>query len=64
MDAILDAATSLTYTDCAYNGSSRTIDVTNDTAVAFTQGAPAEVCNLLCGEGLQVLQHRRGRVCK
>ena len=37
MDAILDAATSLTYTDCAYNGSSRTIDVTNDTAVAFTQ---------------------------
>lgn len=37
MDAILQAASSLTGTTCSYNGSSRTIDVTNSTAVAFTQ---------------------------
>lgn len=37
MDAILSAANSLTGTTCSYNGSARTIDVTNDTAVAFTQ---------------------------
>lgn len=35
MDAILSAATSLTGSDCAYNKSVRTIDLTNDTAVAF-----------------------------
>lgn len=37
MDAILSAATSLTNIDCSYNGSVRTIDVSNSTAVAFTQ---------------------------
>lgn len=37
MDSVLYAATSLTGTDCSYNGSSRTIDVTNSTAVAFSQ---------------------------
>ena len=37
MDAILSAATSLTGTNCAYSNSARTIDVTNDTAVAFAQ---------------------------
>lgn len=37
MDAILSALNSLTDTNCSYNGSKRTIDVTNDTAVAFTQ---------------------------
>jgi len=37
MDAILSAASSLTGTDCSYSGSVRTIDVTNATAVAFTQ---------------------------
>ena len=37
MDAILAAATSLTDTNCSYNGSVRTIDVTNSTAVAFTK---------------------------
>lgn len=37
MDAILSAANSLAGTTCSYNGSKRTIDVTNDTAVAFTQ---------------------------
>lgn len=37
MDAILSAASSLTGVNCSYNGSKRTIDVTNATAVAFTQ---------------------------
>ncbi len=37
MDAILSAASSLTGMNCSYNGSKRTIDVTNATAVAFTQ---------------------------
>lgn len=37
MDAILSAANSLTGTTCSYSGSARTIDVTNTTAVAFTQ---------------------------
>lgn len=37
MDAILSAANSLTGTNCSYNGSVRTIDVTNGTAVAFTK---------------------------
>lgn len=36
MDAILTAATSVTGTDCSYDRSSRTIDVTNATAVNFT----------------------------
>lgn len=36
MDAILSAATALTGKDCAYDGSERTIDVTNATAVNFT----------------------------
>ncbi len=37
MDAILSAANLLTGETCSYNGSARTIDVTNATAVAFTQ---------------------------
>ena len=37
MDAILSAATDLTGQNCSYSGSVRTIDVTNTTAVAFTQ---------------------------
>ena len=37
MDAILSAAKSLTGKTCSYDGSARTIDVTNSTAVAFTQ---------------------------
>ena len=32
MDAILSAANTLTGTNCSYNGSARTIDVTNATA--------------------------------
>lgn len=37
MDAILSAATALTGKTCSYSGSARTIDVTNATAVEFTQ---------------------------
>ena len=38
MDAILNAAEAcLTGETCSYNGSDRTIDVTNETVVAFTQ---------------------------
>ena len=37
MDAILNAATTLTGANCAYSTSKRTIDVTNATATAFTQ---------------------------
>lgn len=37
MDAILNAATTLTGTNCAYSFSKRTIDVTNAAATAFTQ---------------------------
>lgn len=37
MDAILNAATTLTGTNCAYSSSKRTIDVTNAAATAFTQ---------------------------
>lgn len=36
MDAILSAASSVIGEDCSYNGSSRTIDVTNAKAVNFT----------------------------
>lgn len=36
MDAILTAANKVTKTVCSYNGSARTIDVTNATAVNFT----------------------------
>ena len=36
MDAILHAANTLTGETCSYNGSARTIDVTNPTAVEFT----------------------------
>ena len=57
MDAILSAASSLTGTTCSYNGSVRTIDVTNNTAAA-------EVHQLLRGQGLQAFQHGRGRVCQ
>lgn len=37
MDAILSAASSLTGKNCSYYNSARTIDVTNTTAVEFTQ---------------------------
>lgn len=51
MDAILSAANSLTGTTCSYNGSKRTIDVTNDTAVAFTQALIQKYVNYFAGKG-------------
>lgn len=54
MDAILDAATSLTGKNCSYNGSARTIDVTNDTAVAFTQALLQKYITYFAGKGCQL----------
>lgn len=54
MDAILSAATSLTGTNCSYNGSVRTIDVTNATAVAFTQALLQKYITYFAGKGCQL----------
>lgn len=51
MDAILSAATELTETRCSYNGSVRTIDVTNATAVAFTQALVQKYITYFAGAG-------------
>lgn len=53
MDAILSAATSLTGTDCSYSGSARTIDVTNATAVAFTQALLKKYVSYFAGKGCE-----------
>lgn len=54
MDAILSAATSLTGKTCSYRGSARTIDVTNSTAVAFTQALLQKYINYFAGKGCQL----------
>lgn len=54
MDAILYAATSLTGKNCSYNGSVRTIDVTNTTAVAFTQALLQKYITYFAGKGCQL----------
>ena len=54
MDAILSAANSLTGTTCSYNGSVRTIDVTNTTAVAFTKALLQKYIDYLAGKGCQL----------
>lgn len=54
MDAILSAANSLTNTTCSYNGSVRTIDVTNSTAVAFTQALLQKYINYFAGKGCKL----------
>lgn len=54
MDAILDAASSLTGKNCSYNGSARTIDVTNTTAVAFTQALLQKYITYFAGKGCQL----------
>ena len=54
MDAILSAATSLTGTDCSYSGSARTIDVTNATAVAFTQALLKKYVSYFAGKGCKL----------
>lgn len=51
MDAILDAAEALTGKTCSYNGSARTIDVTNTTAVAFTQAFVQKYVDYFAGKG-------------
>ena len=51
MDAVLYAASSLTGTNCSYNGSSRTIDVTNDTAVRFSQAFLQKYVDYFAGKG-------------
>lgn len=51
MDAILSAANSLTGTTCSYNGSKRTIDVTNKTAVAFTQALIQKYVDYFANKG-------------
>lgn len=51
MDAILSAANSLTGTTCSYSGSARTIDVTNTTAVAFTQALIQKYVNYFENKG-------------
>ena len=53
MDAILAAATSLTGTNCAYSVSARTIDVTNSTAVAFTQAFVQKYIDYFASKGCQ-----------
>lgn len=53
MDAILAAATSLTGKDCSYNDSVRTIDVTNSTAVAFTQAFVQKYVDYFASKGCQ-----------
>lgn len=54
MDAILSAASSLTGTNCSYSSSARTIDVTNTTAVAFTQALLQKYINYFAGKGCKL----------
>lgn len=54
MDAILSAANSLTGTTCSYNGSVRTIDVTNTTAVAFTKALLQKYITYFAGKGCKL----------
>lgn len=54
MDAILSAATSLTGKTCSYRGSTRTIDVTNTTAVAFTQALLQKYISYFAGKGCKL----------
>lgn len=53
MDAILDAAEALTGKTGSYNGSARTIDVTNSTAVAFTQAFVQKYVDYFASKGCQ-----------
>lgn len=54
MDAILSAATDLTGKTCSYRGSARTIDVTNTTAVAFTQALLQKYISYFAGKGCKL----------
>lgn len=54
MDAILTAANKVTETACSYNGSARTIDVTNATAVNFTLALVNKYIQYFAGKGCTV----------
>lgn len=54
MDAILNAATTLTGANCAYSTSKRTIDVTNATATAFTQALLQKYINWFASKGCKM----------
>ena len=54
MDAILSAANSLTEQTCSYSGSKRTIDVSNATAVAFTQALMQKYINYFASKGCKL----------
>lgn len=51
MDAILAAMVDLGIQNAAYNGSKRTVDVTNAEAVAFTQALVGKYIDYFAGEG-------------
>lgn len=51
MDAMLDAISSLTNSNCSYNGSGTTIDVTNATAVSFTYALLEKYVTYFAGKG-------------
>ena len=54
MDAILTAASKVTGTDCSYNGSVRTIDVTKPEAVNFTMALLDKYIRYFAGKGCTV----------
>ena len=51
MDAILDAAGSVTGTACSYNGSGTTIDITNSTATDSTKAFLQKYITYFAGKG-------------
>ena len=51
MDAILDCMEALGLTNVAYNGSARTVDVTNTAAVTFTQELIKKYINYFAAQG-------------
>lgn len=53
MDAILAAATSLTGTNCSYNGSVTTINLENEDAVAFTKAFVQKYVDYFASKGCQ-----------
>ena len=54
MDAILNAAEGLVDYGAAYYGSVRTIDVTNESVVAFTQALVGKYINYFAGKGCKL----------
>lgn len=54
MDAILTAASKVTGKDCSFNGSVRTIDVTNPEAVNFTMALLDKYIRYFAGKGCTV----------